>query len=228
MGYLVYDTYDADNFFLKVTNFFMESFNTKMNILLKKRIIPSNIKNRQEYKGFSPFLCNCFSECPCDYKSVILSNEQMRIFLSRIDSQYDHASVKGDNGLALLIEAKFKNLRGTADFSYLFAINDAGNITDFSNAIVNIKNRHNNNKPETQTTNDFFNGVIKSINNNDAIHYIVNERLFPNYNSPDYGNFSVMYVEKKGVAPTNCSVKTKNYVCELLKKINFIWTLLKR
>ena len=76
--------------------------------------------------------------------------------------------------------------------------------------------------PETQTTDDFFNGVISSINNNDAIHYIANESLFPKYNSPDYNNFSVMYVAKKGVAPTYCSIKIKNYVCELLKKLGLI------
>jgi hypothetical protein len=224
MSFFVYDTYDAHNFFHKITDFFLSSFNARMKVLLEtKKIIPTKIKNTQEYKNFSPFLCNCFSKCPCNYKSVILSNVQMKVFLSLIDTHYYHASVRGNTGLALLIEAKFKNLKGTADFSYLFAINNAGNIVNFSNAIVNIKNRQNNNTPETQTSNNFFNGVINSINNNDAIHYITNEGLFPKYKSPDYNNFLSLYQRKKNTVSSYCSkIKRMNRNCELFRKISLI------
>jgi hypothetical protein len=232
MDFFVYDTYNNHNFFHKVTDSFLGSFNTKMKILLKKiiknkintkKITTTEIKNTQEYKNFSPFLCNSISKCPCDYKSVILSNEQMRTFLSHIDVQYDRASGKGNVGLALLIEAKFKNLRGTSDFNYLYSINDAGSIANFSSAVVNIKVRHNEKKPETQTKNDFFNGVINSINNNDTIHYIVNESLFPKYNSPDYSNFLGLYRRKKNTTPGYCSIKKRlNWNCELFKKIGLI------
>jgi len=222
MGFFVYDTYSADNFFKKVTNFFLESFNTRMKVFLKDKKIIQNIKNTQEYKNFSPFLCNHFSECPCNYKSVILSNIQMRIFLSYIDAQYDHASKKGDSGLAILLDAKFKNLKGTADFDYLYAVDDAGNIINFANAVVRIRQHLNNNIPETQTTNTFFDGIINSIGNNDTIHYIANERLFPVTDSPDYHDFSNKYTAKKGENPGYCSAKSKNCDCELLKKITFI------
>jgi len=238
MGFFVYDTYNKYNFFHRITDSFLESFNTKMNVLLKeintkeintKKIITIEIKKTQEYKNFSPFLCNSVSKCPCDYKSVILSNKQMRIFLSCIKTKYDNASSKGDSGTSLLFKAKFiDNLRGTADFSYLYTINDAGNIANFSSAVVNIMNRYNNDRPETQTTNDFFNGVINSINNNDEIRYIVNESLFPNYISPDYNIFSGLYQRKRNTAPSSCSIKRRlNWNCGLFRKISLIMSWLR-
>jgi hypothetical protein len=229
MGFLVYDTYAANKFFHKVTNFFMESFNAKMKIFLKERKHLNYIKNTQEYKNFSLFLCNCFSECPCDCKSVILSNEQIRIFLSSKDAIYNNVSEKGDSGLALLFDAKFNKLKGTTDFNYLFAVDDAGKIENFASAVVKTMHHYKSGTDETQTTDIFFKGIINSIKNNDEIHYIVNESFFPNNNSPGYNSFSVIYFNKKGVTPTAyCSVKNPKCDCKLLRKISFIMTLLRR
>jgi len=228
MGFLVYDTYVADKFFHKVTNFFMESFNARMKFLLRERKNLNEIKETPEYKNFPLFLCNYFSKCPCDYKSVILSNEQIRIFLSRKDVIYNYVSEKGDSGLASLFGTKFYNLKGATDFNYLYAIDDAGNIANFANAIVKTMHHHESDTEETQTTGIFFNGIINSIKNEDAINYIANESFFPNKDSPDYKNFSVMYLEKKGVAPGYCSVKIPKCDCKLLRKINFIMSFLRR
>ena len=143
MGFFVYDTYNDNNFFHIVTDFFLQGFNASVKVLLKKIKNVNDIKNTQEYKNFSPYLCNHFVRCPCDCKSVILSNVQIRTFLSCIKTEYNYASRKGDSGSSLLFKAKFiDNLKGTADFSYLYTINDAGSIANFSNTVVNIMNRH--------------------------------------------------------------------------------------
>jgi len=225
MSFFVYDIYDTGNFFKKVTNFFIMHFTNKMSTLLKnnkrKKIIDS-----KEYKEFSIFLCNYFSKCPCDCKSVILSNKQIEILLSQINRTNASLAFFSNNKklyeLSLLFEIKFYSLK-TADFDFLFAIDDMGKIENFASTISRLfawSYRNN------QTNQTFFDGIIDSLGLETTIHYIGNEAPNSGNASPDYNNFSTMYYAKKGTHPTYCSINnipTINNVpcnCQLLNSIN--------